>query len=193
MILELGASWLFRRGQGWFWWLGGLVLARPAVSVKAGMLSWVAWLRRAVIWSIWASLARAPARLTFSPSASPSQRRDSASAMRAVRLSRIWTRRGRAAGSGRRSGQRRPAMFVDAGRVVGAAAVADGDLAVLEMTDELGPFFVGRGAVFLTGAQRTAAGDECPVPVDDLFGVDGLVAHGGVDVAVPGDELGDVR
>jgi hypothetical protein len=31
------------------------------------------------------------------------------------------------------------------------------------------------------------------VPVDDLIGVDGLVAHGGVDVAVAGDELSDVR
>ena len=29
--------------------------------------------------------------------------------------------------------------------------------------------------------------------VDDFLGVDGLVAHGDVDVAVPGDELGDVR
>ena len=30
------------------------------------------------------------------------------------------------------------------------------------------------------------------VSVDDFGGVDGLVAHGGVDVAVAGDELGDV-
>ena len=30
-------------------------------------------------------------------------------------------------------------------------------------------------------------------PLIDLLGVDGLVAHRGVDVAVPGDELGDVR
>jgi hypothetical protein len=29
--------------------------------------------------------------------------------------------------------------------------------------------------------------------VDGLLGIDGLVAHRGVDVAVPGDELGDVR
>jgi hypothetical protein len=27
------------------------------------------------------------------------------------------------------------------------------------------------------------------VAVDDFLGVDGLVAHGGVDVAVPGDQL----
>ena len=82
---------------------------------------------------------------------------------------------------------------VRAGGVVGAAAVADGDLAAFEVPDEFGPFLVGRGAVFLAGAQRTPAGDECPVAVDHLFGVDGLVSHGGVDVAVPGDELGDVR
>ena len=52
---------------------------------------------------------------------------------------------------------------------------------------------VGWGAVFLGGAQRAAAGDECAVAVDGLLGVDGLVAHGGVDVVVPGDQLGDVR
>jgi hypothetical protein len=82
---------------------------------------------------------------------------------------------------------------VDAGGVVGAAAVADGELAVLEVADELGPFVVGGGAVFLAGAERAAAGDERPVAVDHFFGVDGLVAHGRVDVAVAGDELGDVR
>jgi len=43
-------------------------------------------------------------------------------------------------------------VLVDAGGVVGAAAVADGDLALLEVADELGPFFVGGGAVFLAGA-----------------------------------------
>jgi len=61
------------------------------------------------------------------------------------------------------------------------------------VAEELVPFGVGRGAVFLAGAQFAAAGDERPVAVDDLLGVDGLVAHGGVDVGVSGDELGDVR
>ena len=84
-------------------------------------------------------------------------------------------------------------MFVDAGGVVGAAAVADSDLAAFEVADELGPFGVGGGAVFLGGAQRAAAGDEGAVAVDHFLGVDGLVSHGGVDVAVSGDELGDVR
>src|SRR4029077_2429144 len=85
------------------------------------------------------------------------------------------------------------AVVVDAGGVVGAAAVADGDLAVFEVADEFGPFLVGGGAVFLAGAQCSASGEERPVPVDHLVGVDGFVAHGGVDVAVPGDELSDMR
>ena len=61
-------------------------------------------------------------------------------------------------------------MFVDAGGVVGAAAVADGDLAALEVADELGPFGVRRGPVFLGGAQRAAAGDEGAVAVDRFLG-----------------------
>jgi len=48
-------------------------------------------------------------------------------------------------------------------------------------------------AVFLGGAERAPAGDECPVVGDDFLGVGGFVAHGDVDVAVPGDDLGDVR
>ena len=66
-------------------------------------------------------------------------------------------------GSQQRAAQ--TAVFVDAGGVVGAAAVADGDLAVFEVADELGPFLVGRGAVFLGRAQCAAAGDVCAVPV----------------------------
>src|SRR5664279_2217664 len=97
------------------------------------MPSWTAVFRRAEIWSIWPSLSRAPARLIFRPSASPNQRWVSASVMRVIRLSRIWTRRGRSA-----------------------------------------------------GYERAVAGDH-------LFGVDGFIPHGGIDVAVPGDELSDVR
>ena len=67
---------------------------------------------------------------------------------------------------------------------VGPAAVAEGELAALEVAEELVPFLVGWGAVFLAGAQLAAAGDECPVAVDRFFGVDGLVAHGDVDVPV---------
>src|SRR4029077_7706711 len=49
-------------------------------------------------------------------------------------------RRGGGIGSQQRAAQ--TAVFVDAGGVVGAAAVADGDLAVFEVADEFGPFFV---------------------------------------------------
>jgi hypothetical protein len=57
-------------------------------------------------------------------------------------------------GLGVRAQQRaaQTAVFVDAGGVIGATAVADGDLAVLEVADELGPFFIGWGAVFLAGS-----------------------------------------
>ena len=61
-------------------------------------------------------------------------------------------------------------MLVDSQGVVGAAAVTDGDLAVFEVADELGPFLIGRSAVFLAGAQRAAAGDERPMPVDHFLG-----------------------
>ena len=170
-----------------------VVTVRAAASGKAGMPRLTAAARRAVIWSIWASLCRAPARLTFRPSASPSQWLASASAMRAVRLLQICTRRGRWAGSGRSSRQRRPGVLVDAGGVVGAAAVAQGDLAPLEVAEELVPFLVGGDPVFGSGQQGPAAGDERPVAADDFLGVDGLVAHGDVDVPVPGGQLRDVR
>jgi site-specific recombinase XerD len=76
---------------------------RPARSVKVGMPSWMVSVRRRRVASIWASLSSAPARLTLSPSTSPSQPSRSASAMRAWRLSRISSSRVRWAGSGRRS------------------------------------------------------------------------------------------
>src|SRR5208283_2940786 len=56
--------------------------------------------------SIWASLSSAPARLTCRPSTSPSHPSRSASSMRAMRLSRISTRRSRCAGSGQSIEQR---------------------------------------------------------------------------------------
>jgi hypothetical protein len=77
-----------------------------------------------------------------------------------------------------------PAVLVDAAGSVGAAAVAEGELASFEVAEELVPFFIGGGAVFLAGTQLAAAGDECPVAVDCFFGVDGLVTHGDVDVSV---------
>ena len=84
-------------------------------------------------------------------------------------------------------------MFMNAGRSGRAAAGADGDLASFEVTEELGPFIVGGDAVLLGGTQCATAGEERKVGLDGFVGVDGLVAEGDVDVAMPGDDLRDVR
>ena len=84
-------------------------------------------------------------------------------------------------------------MLAGAAGAVGAAAVAQSDAAALEVAEELVPFGVGGGAIFLAGTGGAAAGDEGAVAVDHFLGVDGLISHGGVDVAVPDDQLGDVR
>ena len=65
-------------------------------------------------------------------------------------------------------------MLVDTGGRIGAPAVTDGDLPPFEVAEELGPFLVAGGAVFLAGPLRPTTGDERPVPVDDLLRVDGL-------------------
>src|SRR4051794_3991245 len=83
-------------------------------------------------------------------------------------------------------------MFVDAGGAVGAGAGADGEFAAFEVAEEILPLGVGGGAVLLGGGQGAAAGDECAVGFDGLGGVDGVIAHGRVDVGVAGDDLGDV-
>ena len=84
-------------------------------------------------------------------------------------------------------------MLVDAAGSPGPAAVPERELAALEVAEELGPFLIGGCAVLLGGPHRPPPRDERAVAVDGLLGVDGLVAHGDVDVAVPGDQLGDVR
>jgi hypothetical protein len=61
------------------------------------------------------------------------------------------------------------------------------------VAEEFFPFGVGGGAVFLGWPQCPAAGQEGQVSLDRLVGVNGLVAEGDVDIAVPGDDLGDVR
>ena len=73
------------------------------------------------------------------------------------------------------------------------AAGSNRELAGFEVAEELLPFVVGGGAVFLAGALCAASGEVGEVGLDGLVGVDGLVAHGDVDVAVAGDDLGDVR
>ena len=75
-------------------------------------------------------------------------------------------------------------VFVDAAGPVGASAVAEGEAATLEVAEELVRFRVAGVPVFLAGSQAAAAGDEGPVAVDGLLGVDGFVAHRGVDVFV---------
>ena len=84
-------------------------------------------------------------------------------------------------------------MLVDAGGAERAPAGARGDFAAFEVAEEFFPFGVGGGAVFLGWPQCAAAGQEGQVGLDRLVGVDGFVAEGDVDVAVPGDDLGDVR
>src|SRR5450756_3163656 len=81
---------------------------------------------------------------------------------------------------------------MDAGRGECAGAGADGYFPLLEVGEEGVPFFVGGSTVFLAGPGGAAAGDECPVGLDRLGGVDGLVADRGVDVLVAADDLGDV-
>src|SRR5260370_27345669 len=82
---------------------------------------------------------------------------------------------------------------MSAGRGERAGAGAYGYLAFLEVREEGVPFLVGRGPVFLAGPGGAAAGDERPVRLDRLGGVDGLVSDRGVDVPVTADDLGDVR
>ena len=76
---------------------------------------------------------------------------------------------------------------------VGAAAVAEGDFPAGEVTAEFVPFGVGDGPVFVGWAQGATAGDEFPVGVDGLLGIDGVVVHRDVDVLVAGEQLADVR
>src|SRR5260370_27912842 len=84
-------------------------------------------------------------------------------------------------------------MLMDAGRRERSGAGADGYLPLLEVGEEGVPFLVGRSTVFLAGPGGPAAGDERPVRLDRLGGVDGLVSDRRVDVLVTADDLGDVR
>jgi hypothetical protein len=61
------------------------------------------------------------------------------------------------------------------------------------VAEELLPFRVGGGAVFLAGSQGPSAGQERQVGLDRLVRVGGLVPERDVDVAMPGNDLGDVR
>ena len=98
-IGRTGLSWIVM-GQAFGQWLND---QRSAENV--GMPRWTL-VERAVIWSSWSSFWRAPARLIWRPSASPSHPSVLASAMRAIRLSRTSMSRPRWVTSGRNSGHR---------------------------------------------------------------------------------------
>jgi len=83
-------------------------------------------------------------------------------------------------------------VLVDAAGSIGAAAVTEGNLSSFEMAKEVLPLLFGGGAVLLAGAKGATAGDERPVTVDGLLGVDRFVPHRGIDVVVADHELGDV-
>ena len=70
---------------------------------------------------------------------------------------------------------------MDAGGVVGAVAVAEGDLAQQEVLFELGPFFAAGGAQLPVLALLAAAFDEGFVGGDEVLGEHGGVAAGGVE------------
>src|SRR5437763_124328 len=91
---------------------------------------------------------------------------------------------------GPQQGAAHTGVLVDAGGAEGAGAGPDGDLAPFEVAEELLPFVSGGGAVFLAGAQGAPAGQEREVGVDGFLRVDGFVAHGHVQVFVPGEDLG---
>src|SRR6266852_8774420 len=73
------------------------------------------------------------------------------------------------------------------------AAFTQGDLSPFEVAEEFFPFGVGGSAVFFAWAQGPAASDKGPVAVDCLLRVDRFISHGGIDVLVPEDKLGDMR
>jgi hypothetical protein len=74
-----------------------------------------------------------------------------------------------------------------------APADSRGDLTALEVAEKFLPFGVDRDAVFLGRSHGSPSGEKGQVRLDGLVGVDSLVAHGDVDVAVAGDDLGDMR
>ena len=111
-----------------------LAAGELALPGRRGLVGWARDRR-----SIWASLSSAPARLILSPSTSPSQPSRSASAMRAMRLSRISAMRWPLGRVGPVHGAADAAVFVDARGSERAAAGAGGDLAALEVAEELVP------------------------------------------------------
>ena len=75
---------------------------------------------------------------------------------------------------GAQQGTAEAGVLVDAGCGEGSAACPERNFPSLEMAEELLPFGVGGGAVFLPGTGGPPPGDEGTVRRDDLFGVDRL-------------------
>src|SRR5271169_2249761 len=72
-------------------------------------------------------------------------------------------------------------------------ADAQGDLAELEVVQELVPLAGGEVTVFFAGAESASPGDEGPVVGHDVLGVDRGIPHGGSEIGMPEDPGGDVR
>ena len=83
-------------------------------------------------------------------------------------------------------------MFVVAWCAVGAAAVAELDLALVEVLLELGPLGARRRAVFVLGAYLAASGQVCLVVTNDVFLEHRHVAPRGAEVQVPEQGGADV-
>ena len=152
------------------------------------------WLDAGGAVSIWVSLSSAPARLTFSPSTSPSQPSRSASPMRSCRLARISSRRARWAGSGRRSEHLTQACSWMHGVPKARAQMPMDTLRFSKWREELRPIPPRSGCGiprWARAARRRAMNARWASMASSR--VDGLIAHRGADVAVAGDDLGDVR
>ena len=84
-------------------------------------------------------------------------------------------------------------MLVKTRRSERAAARPDRHLALLEVGEEVVPFFLGRGPVLFAGSGCTSASDERAMGFDRFHGVNGFVAHCCINCFVPAYDLGDVR
>jgi hypothetical protein len=61
------------------------------------------------------------------------------------------------------------------------------------VAEEFLPFLLGRSAVFCPWPHGSSFRDVAAVRLDGFFGVDRLVAHRGIDVAMAAYHLRDVR
>ena len=129
----------------------------------------------------------------LSPSTSPCHPSRSASPIRAMRLSRISAMRGRWAGSGQSIGQRMQACSWMQG-VANARPHSPAETLRRSKWPRNCSHSSSVGVRYSSvGRRARRRARNARWLLDHLVGVDGLVAEGDVDVAVPGDDLGDVR